>query len=120
MRRFFSVNADFLGLVSSLTCAVHCMAVPLLASTGLMFTGHHNHFVDFTFFGLGIVFAGLSLFKDAFRSGNYGPLVIGLVGFISLYFGITAHMTLASVMGGIAIASAHIWNYKMGFKSCSL
>lgn len=119
-RDIFGLNSDFLGIMSSLTCAVHCMALPLLASVGLLSTGHHNHVFDFVFFSLGLLFAGFSLFSDFRKHGYIRPVIIGVLGFMLLLVGILGHLPTLSVIGGLSVAAAHIINFRHTSLSCKI
>lgn len=119
-KKLFGLNADFMGMLSSSLCAVHCMAVPLLSSFGLSTVGHHNHVFDFVLLALGIIFAGFSLLKDYFKHRSLLPLGVGTIGFVVLFVGITQHISMVSVLGGVLIAYSHILNYRHKSKSCAL
>lgn len=120
LNRIVGWNPDFMGIVASMTCAVHCLAVPLIASMGMMNTGHHNHVFDFVFLSFGLVFAGFSLFRDVKVHRNFVPILLGLVGFTMLIIGILNHISLLSFFGGSAIAIAHIINFRFKSTHCTI
>lgn len=61
-------HSDFLGIVSSFVCLVHCLAFPLMLSAGYLFSflgSGHWHSLDYLFVGLGTIAAGISARRSA-------------------------------------------------------
>ena len=76
----------------------------------------HNHAFDWVVIGLGIVIAAFSLVKDYLQKHRViTPLILGLLGFVLLIIGTVVHhgpFVIASVLGGLLVASAHVVNWK--------
>ncbi|MBK9149792.1 MAG: MerC domain-containing protein [Saprospiraceae bacterium] len=125
LNRIIKINPDSAGFFTSLLCAIHCSAVPVLMSLGLIGTGSwlHNHAFDWVVIGIGIVIAGYSIVGDFFRRHrNIRPLITALVGFLFLFTGMVEHhgwMLVFSVIGGLLVAYSHILNFRYG-GSCSV
>lgn len=105
------INPDLLGAMASITCAIHCMIIPLIVSIGLMNTAHHGHTFDIVMLSFGLIFAMYSLGKKYIETRYITPILVALFGFGLLIFGIFSHTWLASVSGGLAVAYAHYINY---------
>jgi hypothetical protein len=121
---FLQRNPDFAGMFTSLLCAVHCSAVPVLVSMGVLSTSTwlHNHAFDWIVIGIGVVIASYSLVGDYFKKHqNVKPLLFAFVGFAFLLLGMVEHhgwMLIFSVVGGILVAYAHLHNHKLGRVCC--
>ncbi len=120
MKSIFKVNPDTAGFFTSMLCAIHCSAVPVLISMGLLSssTWLHNHMIDWVVIGTGILIASYSLIGDFFRKHrNYLPLIFASFGFMFLLLGMIDHhgwMLVFSVIGGLMVASAHMLNHRLG------
>jgi hypothetical protein len=118
MKRFLGWHADSAGFVASLVCAIHCSAIPVLISLGLIGSGSwlHNHAFDWIIIGLGFVFAGYSIVGDYLsRHRKIYPVLMAFTGFAFLLIGMIEHhgwMLIFSVLGGILVASSHLLNWK--------
>jgi hypothetical protein len=125
MKSIFNINPDAAGFVASLLCAIHCSALPILISLGLIGTNSlaHNHMVDWVVIGLGILIASYSLIGDYIKSHrNLYPLTLAAIGFIFLLVGMIDHhgwMLIFSVTGGLIVATSHIINHYLG-KACTV
>ena len=125
MKSFFNLNADLAGFLTSLLCAIHCSAVPVMISLGALSssTWLHNHAIDWVVIGTGIFIASYSLLGDFFRIHRSAtPLLLAGIGFAFLILGMIEHhgwMLLFSVSGGLLVASAHVVNHKMSRVSAS-
>lgn len=125
MKSFFNLNADLAGFLTSLLCAIHCSAVPVMISLGVLSssTWLHNHAIDWVVIVTGIFIASYSLLGDFFRiHRNATPLLLAGAGFLFLTLGMIEHhgwMLVLSVMGGLLVASAHLVNHKMSRVSAS-
>lgn len=119
MEKYIKLNADTAGFFTSLLCAIHCSAVPLLISLGLIGSSSwlHNHLFDWVIIGIGIVIASYSLVGDYFRKHRKSaPLIMASIGFIFLLIGMTEHhgwMLAFSVLGGLLVASSHLINFNL-------
>lgn len=119
IKRFIGFNADFAGSLAAMICAVHCMAFPLLLSFGLVSTTGHNHAFDFIFMAGGLLIAGYVLVKDYItKHRQTAPLLISVLGFVLLFFGIQSHgeLFLLSISGGLMITFSHYQNWKLSHK----
>jgi len=109
-------RVDLLGIMASLTCAVHCSVIPLAIAYGMLgssFLSGHGIFEAF-FIVLSIGLASYTLW-GSYIEGHRN--VIPLIGFftgitfvaIGLMFHGTAEIVFAT-MGGLIIAAAHFYN----------
>ncbi|MBK7636587.1 MAG: MerC domain-containing protein [Saprospiraceae bacterium] len=120
MKSFFKLHPDSAGFFTSMLCAIHCSAVPLLISTGLLSssTWLHNHAIDWVVILTGIFIASYALVGDFIKKHrNYTPVLLGIVGFTFLLIGMIDHhgwMLVFSVMGGLMVATAHVINHRLG------
>lgn len=119
MSFLYKINLDFAGVVASFICAIHCMAVPLVLSFGLIGSGHwvHNHTFDFIVIILGIFIAGFSLLSDYRKHNSFLPILLIVAGFTLLLIGLLnehsiGHM-LWSVAGSTLVMTAHITNWRL-------
>jgi hypothetical protein len=111
---------DIIALTSSLICAIHCAAVPIVLSfsslSGLHFL--HNPLIEWSFIGLGLVFVFVSLwpsYKKAHHSSK--PLFIAAIGFGLIALGrldLNGAWELVNTVGGALMVSvAHFVNWKL-------
>ncbi len=120
MKSLFNINPDTAGFLTSMLCAIHCSAVPLLISFGLLSssTWLHNHLIDWVVIGIGFIIAIYSLIGDFIKKHrNALPVVLAVTGFTFLLIGMEEHhgwMLLFSVTGGIMVAMAHLHNHRIG------
>lgn len=120
MRSFFKLSPDAAGFFASMLCAIHCSAIPILISMGLLSssTWLHNHMIDWVVIFSGIIIASYSLVGDFFKKHkNYTPMLIATVGFTFLVIGMIDHhgwMLIISVIGGLMVATAHVINHRLG------
>ncbi len=125
MKSLFKINADIAGFFTSMLCAIHCSAIPVFISLGLLSSSHwlHDHMVDWIVIGSGILIAGYSLVGDYIRGHReLKPLIIASIGFGFLFLGMIEHhgwMLMFSVLGGLMVAWAHILNMSLG-RVCSV
>lgn len=122
-RNFFQLHADAAGFFASLLCAIHCSAIPILISFGLIGSGSwlHNHLFDWIIIGLGFIIAGYAIVGDYLKKHRkLLPLLVAVTGFIFLLIGMIDHhgwMLIFSVVGGLLVASSHVLNWKYS-KTC--
>lgn len=115
-----SQTLDIVGFASSLICAVHCAAIPLLLSfsslSALHFLG--NPWIEWSFIGLGVVFAGTSIIPGYRKLHlNPRPLIIVGLGFTFIILG-RLDLTewwevLNTVAGAILVSFSHLVNWKL-------
>ena len=116
---------DIVVLTSSLICAVHCAAVPILLSFSSLSSLHflHNPLIEWTFIGIGVVFVFVSLWPSYRKKHRRArPLLIAAAGFIliaisRLDFGETWE-TVNTVSGALLVSMAHFINWKMLRHAC--
>lgn len=118
-KKFLGISLDVIGFTGSFLCAVHCLALPLLVSFGLL--GHlHLHqtptwewllFVAL----LGVAIASLlSSFRNTHQ--NLTPVVMGFAGLLLILIGEINHQHVShflSGIGGLLLASAHFLNWSL-------
>lgn len=124
---FLQRNPDFAGMFTSLLCAIHCSAVPVLISMGMLSTSTwlHNHAFDWVVIGIGVVIASYSLVGGFFKKHkNIRPLLLAVLGFVFLLVGMIEHhgwMLLFSVFGGLLVATSHLYNHRLGsIRTCKV
>jgi MFS family permease len=123
VRKFFNLNPDAAGFFASLLCAIHCSAIPIMISLGLMGSGSwlHNHLFDWIIIGFGFIMAGYAIVGDYFKKHRkILPLAIAATGFSFLLIGMIDHhgwMLIFSVLGGLLVASSHVLNWRYS-QSC--
>ena len=108
---------DQLGMVASLACAVHCAALPLVATVlpliGMEFLA--NPAVEMAMICLSAVIGFWSLTGSYSLHKKVVPLLVLLAGFFVIASGHFLFETVEAVMvplGGFTIASAHYLNWK--------
>lgn len=117
-KSFFQWNADSAGFFASLLCAIHCSAIPILISLGLMSSGSwmHNHLFDWIIIGFGFIMAGYAIVGDYLRKHRkIQPLLFAVTGFAFLLIGMIEHhgwMLIFSVIGGRLVATSHVLNFR--------
>lgn len=108
---------DKLGATMAVICALHCLALPVL----LPFLGSiiGNPFIEVFFLASAIVLAVYALYNSHKDSSIERKTFILFVSGISLLFiSIFWHNHTFSGIGGIAVATAHYWNFKNIHASC--
>ena len=117
-KSFFQWNADSAGFFASLLCAIHCSAIPILISLGLMSSGSwmHNHLFDWIIIGFGFIMAGYAIVGDYLKKHRkIQPLLFAIAGFAFLIIGMIEHhgwMLIFSVTGGLLVATSHVLNFR--------
>lgn len=117
--------SDRFGIFFSVLCCIHCMAIPLLIilapSLGQMF---ENPYIHLTTMAL-VIPIGLYAFISKLKvHNNKRPLYIGIAGMFLLIAGHAFHElthvevgsyveVVSSVIGGIALISAHLMNIRL-------
>lgn len=122
-------KVDSLGLVSSLTCAVHCAITPLIVS--LLFSmGAHKAFfegwkhLDLICLLIAPCLASLSLKEGYCQHQSKMPALIFTLGFLLLLIGYSVEKGLIiklqefwhtwfMALGGLVVAIAHFLNIKL-------
>ena len=116
MNRSNSEKADLLGIVASMTCAVHCSVLPLAITYGILSSGimESHGIIEVLFCGLSLLIASYTLWGSyKGRHGNPIPLISFVFGLGCIIIGLGFHGNLEIVfatLGGLTIASAHLHN----------
>lgn len=117
--KFFSSNLDFLGFTTSVLCALHCAALPLILSFSALsgLTWLENFWVEFSLIGISFVIASLSLGQSYLKvHRRLNAIQIVLIGFgfilVSRFVEGAAEAWLTTI-GGVMIAVAHYVNWRL-------
>lgn len=119
MKKVLGFDADVLGATASLLCAIHCALVPLVMTFGVLSGASFiaDPLYDILFIGASMILASIAL-VNGYKNHHqrWYPLITALAGFASIFMGhLLFHNLVGDVMsvaGGIAIALAHILNFK--------
>jgi len=115
-----NTTIDIIALTSSLLCAIHCAAIPILLSftslSSLHFLG--NPYIEWTFIALGIVFVFVSLWPSYKKYHHKTkPLVFAAIGFAVIAIGRFEFTELwevsNTVVGATLVSVAHYINWKL-------
>jgi hypothetical protein len=110
---------DNIGMTASILCAIHCAVVPILITSlpllGLGFLA--NPWMEWSMIAfallIGFYAIGLSYFKIHHR---LPPLLLMIAGFLTIIgghlFTTGWHEAIIVPIGGLLIATAHLFNYK--------
>lgn len=110
---------DYLGISTSVLCAIHCLLPPILLSFtavgSLPFL--ENEYLELVILASAGVFAAWSLIPSVKIHHHYGPLGIASLGFTLIISAHFLHSTFIEIgmllAGGILLSSAHFWNWKL-------
>ena len=120
MKKFATLNLDFVGVLSAAICAVHCLAVPFLLAFGALGKNTHwvSHQFEMVFFITSLAIASFIILKNIIREKDKKDLVLFLIGlfFLTLSFSNHSHNTadiIYALIGGASLCLAHIrnWNH---------
>lgn len=111
---------DLIAMGSSLLCAVHCAAIPVVLSVSALGRIHFlsNPWIEWAFIALGVVLVLSSLYPSYRKShGNKSPLAFASIGFFAIGLG-RLHLTelwevLCTSIGALFVAYAHLMNWKL-------
>ncbi len=119
-RRF---NADQLGMLASISCAIHCAALPfvltLLPLIGLEFLA--NSWVEIVMIFISLILGCYSLFKSYPKHKNVLPITLLATGFAFIFSGHFLFHEIEFILiplGGFTIAFSHFVNWKL-MKKCN-
>ena len=111
---------DIIALSSSLICAVHCAAIPLILSFSSLSSLHFlgNKYIEGTFISFGLFFILTSLWPSYINTHqNVKPLVYAIFGFLFVVLGrlnlSELFEVINTVIGASLIAFAHYTNWKL-------
>lgn len=118
MIKKFRINADILGIGTSVACAIHCAVLPLfLTSFPLMGVNIiHNPVFEFSMIGLAF-FIGLMAFRHGYRRHHrsWVPFALFSAGMLFLLAKQYWHNyeLLLLPFAVVLIVSAHIFNHRL-------
>lgn len=111
---------DIIALTSSLICAIHCAAIPIVLSFSSLSSLHflENPYIEWSFITMGVVFIFLSLWPSYKRSHhNTKPLCYAGIGFFLIAMGRFEFTEMwevgNTVVGALLVSTAHYFNWKL-------
>lgn len=117
--QFVGLHLDFIGFITSLLCALHCAALPILLSmaplAGLQFLA--NPWIEYVIILLSFFIASNALIHG-YRKHHHKllALTIAVIGFVLIGLGQVLEPewreALLTSSGGTIIAIAHLVNWK--------
>ncbi len=109
------LNSDFLGMLSSILCLIHCLALPFI----VVFFGEtlksleHLEFVDWIFALISLYAAYDSLRKTQLK----GLRITFIIGWLFFIFGVIFHedkiLSYSLHLGSLILIISHIRNYML-------
>ena len=111
------VNWDYMGITTSVACAIHCALLPVVASTLPIFGINiiHNTFFEWGMIILAFAVGSYSLLHGFIKHHkNYLPIYIFFTGFIFLVLKqfIISQQYLFLAIAVFLIITAHLFNYR--------
>ncbi|MEP6616927.1 MAG: MerC domain-containing protein [Ginsengibacter sp.] len=111
------INWDFMGVATSVACAIHCAVLPVVLSTLPIFGINiiHNLFFEWAMIGIAFFVGIYSLMHGYVRHHrNLFPLSVFLTGFIFLLLKqvFTEREYLFLGIAVLLIITAHLFNYR--------
>ncbi|MEM6720728.1 MAG: MerC domain-containing protein [Bacteroidota bacterium] len=118
--RVKSNTIDIIALTSSLICAIHCAAIPIVLSFSSMSSLHflENPWIEWTFILMGVVFVFVSLWPSYKKVHHQTkPLIVAAIGFGLIAIGRLEFTEMwevgNTVVGALFVSSAHYINWKL-------
>ncbi|AEM71380.1 hypothetical protein Murru_2342 [Allomuricauda ruestringensis DSM 13258] len=115
-----SPTFDIIALFSSLICAVHCAAAPIVLSFSSLSSLHflHSPLIEWLFIGLGVVFVFVTLWPSYKKvHHNARTLLIAALGFGIIALGrldfSETWEVINTVFGAIMVSVAHFINWRL-------
>ncbi len=114
-----SGRLDLVGSIISFSCAVHCLAFPILISTGsLMMISEADYELTELFIIIpSVLLCAWSVGRSIKRHKNTLPLTLMIISLISLscgkFLGMEEQEVIFSTVGAILLASAHLTNRRL-------
>lgn len=111
---------DIIASASSLICAIHCAAIPIVLSFSSLGSLHflENPYIEWSFILLGILFVFISLWPS-YRKHHHKikPLLFAFLGFTLIGIGRFEFTELwevsNTVLGASIVSIAHYFNWKL-------
>ncbi|SHK44028.1 MerC mercury resistance protein [Reichenbachiella agariperforans] len=113
------IHADWIGLIASFVCALHCLLMPVALSLAPMLAGYMNHpALEAIMIGISVVIASYAIGRGYYsRHRRLLPVVILCTSFLLITMGrfsSDAHVEVwMTSSGAFLIAVAHAINWKM-------
>ena len=114
-----SGKLDLWGSVISFACAIHCLALPILISTGsLVMISEADYEMTEAFILIpSVIICSWSVGRSIKVHKKSLPLILFILSLVALSFGKFFHLeaqeTLLSTTGAILLASAHLTNRRL-------
>ncbi len=113
-------SIDIIALTSSLICAMHCAAIPILLSFSSLSSLHFlgDPYIEWTFIVLGILFVFVSLWPSYKKHHRkIKPLFCASLGFALIALGRFEFTELweicNTVIGALLVSVAHYFNWRL-------
>ena len=118
MAKFLSWHIDLLGFSVSFLCAIHCLLIPIFLAAGVFSSDSlfSHELVEYIIIPASLLIAGWALFKAFQKHNNIRPLLIALSGFLIIlasYLIDNSFFHYLIGMGGLLIAIAHFYNWRL-------
>jgi len=112
---FKKLRIDSLGILASGLCALHCAALPLLLSLGLIgtFDNELHHTFEWTVIFFSFIFGGWSIYNALKSDGRIWPQVLigaGVMIILIGFYAISNHYLMA--VGGGMLLTGHWANWR--------
>ena len=113
-------KSDLLGVSSSILCLLHCLAFPVILSTGYLYNyslSGHWHGMDYLFVALGLVAVWASARKTSFPGLKLAFwLTISVFSLSILFHDQWSWMIYISVCASLVLIALHIIHWRSHYK----
>ena len=111
---------DIIAITSSLICAIHCAAIPIVLSFTSLSSLHfiENPYIEWFFIILGLLFVVTSLWPSYKKNHhNKKALIFASIGYMVIAIGRFEFTELweigNTVIGALLVSLAHYFNWKL-------
>lgn len=114
-----NIDSDKIGIISSILCLIHCLAIPLifaLSAEALHFSEHEFPFLDYTFAFVALIAAVLSSRKTDNRRLKKAFAIGWLMFIVGVIFHDSDYLVYLLHLGSLVLIISHYFN----IKACSL
>lgn len=119
MKKLLKNNTlDIIAIASSLICAIHCAAIPIVLSFSSLSSLHfiENSFIEWFFIILGLLFVFTSLWPSYKKNhNNKKALIFASLGYMVIAIGrfeFTEFWEISNtVIGALLVSLAHYFNW---------